>query len=177
MVGALVLHAALIVGMGVLFVTTYTFPVMAIGGTLGPTFWPRTMALLGIGLTLVSAAQTLRAGRRTASNAETPETILAGGESDRVSGAHEPPLAMRRFWVAVAVFAMFIPALGVTGFAPAATLLAGFYVWFVGLRSRVGIAATALAVGLGFAMLFGQLLQVSLPRGLGIFRALSYTLY
>ncbi len=174
MVGALVLHAALVVGMGVLFVTTYTFPVMAIGGTLGPTFWPRTMAVLGIGLTLVSAVQTLRGGHRMPSS---PESIVAGGKSDRMSGAHELPLAMRRFWVAVAVFAIFIPVLGVTGFAPAATLLAGFYVWFVGLRSRFGVAATALGVGLGFAMLFGQLLQVSLPRGLGIFRALSYTLY
>ncbi len=174
MIGALVLHGLLIVGMGILYVTTYSFPSLAIGGKLGPGFWPRSVALLGIGLTLVSASQTIRGRRRMRSG---PDAAGPAGDSEPAEGPAERPLAMGRFWLAVAIFAAFGGVLGLVGFVVAATALAGTTIWLIGLKSKIWSAAAPLLIGLGFAMLFGRVLQVALPRGIGIFRELSYYLY
>ncbi|HLR51833.1 MAG TPA: tripartite tricarboxylate transporter TctB family protein [Candidatus Avamphibacillus sp.] len=73
--------------------------------------------------------------------------------------------------------ALFIILLQVIGFLCASLLLTLGMLLILGERKKIRIALLTLFVPTGFTVLFGVLLSIPLPRGTGIFMAISRLFY
>lgn len=130
----------------------------------GPAFFPR--AILGA-LIAVSALQILHAARRHGAAAPDPAAGVAPGRPD-----------LGGFAIALALAAGYVVAMQHVGFLPATLAFqSALFVLVFGMRSVRGVVLLpALLTGLYF-VIFLRLLELPLPQGQGVFRALSRAIY
>jgi hypothetical protein len=153
----LVVHGVVFLIMLMLYFETKSFPDMNIGGSLGPEWWPQVILTLGMLLTVLSASF---AARKKAG----PGTIVDREEIVSLT-------------ISVAIFVVFLVANGVLGFVGGSPILVAGFIWQLGGRKIATIIGASVGCSIGFALLFGRLMEVSLPRGMGAIRSLSYLLY
>ena len=165
---AAVPYAAVFAAALYLYHATDAFAAMGREGQLSPAFWPR--AVLGL-LMLVCAWEVARAAwfsrdARAASVAPSPGEEAPG----------EPPRRPLRLAAGIALTAAYVPAMEALGFFIATALyLAAFMV--VGRYRRPFVVAIASIGGsLAFVFVFMKVVYVSLPLGMGPFRAFSASL-
>jgi putative tricarboxylic transport membrane protein len=156
----LAVHAILLLGMGVLYRETSTFPDMNIGGNLGPRWWPQLVLSLAMVMTLASAGFVLKKGLGT-----------QGG------GTRVQPAELRSLGVSVAIFVVFLLAIQVVGFLGAVPIFMLGFMLQLGARSWPSLVLVPLLSGPIFALVFGRLMEVPLPRGMGLARIASFYLY
>jgi len=150
------------------------------GGRLGPAFWPRLVLACLAGTCLVRVAGSLR-GRSTTATAGPGEAVSdATGvlrDATVAVGSAPAPIARARLGAAMTLILLYVAAAPVTGF-PLATLgfVAGF-MWVSGARSAPGIAAAAVLGTVGLIYLFVKAVYLPLPKGDGVFEAVTLALY
>lgn len=160
MIEELIMHAVLFLAMVILFQETWTFPRLNIGGQLGAAWWPQLLLGLGMVMTLASAAAVVR------------KNLGGAGGKGKVS-----LFEVRSLAVSTAIFAAFLLVVNVIGFLGAVPLLVIGFMYQLGARKlSVLIIAPLLASPL-FAVIFGRLMEVPLPRGMGLIRLLSFYFY
>jgi len=153
----LFVHGVVFLIMLVLYYETKSFPDMNIGGSLGAEWWPQTILTLGMLLTVLSAGFAARKENKPGTIVDMEEVISLG--------------------ISAAIFVVFLVANEMLGFVGATPILMAGFIWQLGGRKVSTLVGASVACSLGFAVLFGRLMEVPLPRGMGAIRSLSYMLY
>ena len=165
---AAVPYAAVLAAALYLYHATGAFAAMGREGQLSPAFWPR--AVLGL-LMLVCTWEIARAAWFPRAARVAP----AGAALDE-EAAGEPPRQPLRLAAGIALTAAYVPAMEALGFFIATAIyLAAFMI--VGRYRRPFVVAIASVGGsLAFVFVFMKVVYVSLPLGMGPFRAFSAAL-
>jgi putative tricarboxylic transport membrane protein len=145
-----------------LFIGTRGLDDVARGEQLGPGFWPR-LVLAGL---IVACVAKLIENRRRIAPADPARPAAGLVEVRRTTLA-----------VAVALIVLYVVLTPWLGF-PLVT--AGFIAAFMvlaGARSPLGIGLTAVVGTVGLLYLFVKLVYLPLPKGDGVFEALTLALY
>ncbi|MDX9860815.1 MAG: tripartite tricarboxylate transporter TctB family protein [Rhodospirillales bacterium] len=160
MIQELVFHAVLLVFMAVLFWESRSFPEMNIGGQLGAAWWPQLTLGLGMVLTVASAAFVVRKSIRDAGGAASVK--LKELKSLGISGG---------------IFCAFLLVMEVVGFMGAMPVLMFGFMYQLGARKPSMLVLVPILSSPLFAFIFGRFMEVSLPRGIGWIRILSFYVY
>lgn len=80
-------------------------------------------------------------------------------------------------WIILGALAIYIFMLSITGFIITTAILFAFLSWTFGMRSKVKILVSTLVSNVLFIILFAHLLNIPIPRGVGIFETISFFLY
>jgi hypothetical protein len=161
MIGEMVVHGAVFIVMAFLFYTSFSFPALNIGGNLGAGWWPRLVVGLGMFFTALS---TFFAVRKYQKAGDAKKTKI-----------NKKELASLGCSAGIIVLALLlIQIIGFLGAAP--IILFGFMFQLGGRKIRSLILFPILAT-LVFTFMFGRFMEVSLPRGLGIMRVLSFYIF
>jgi putative tricarboxylic transport membrane protein len=149
-----------VAGVGVaagLWLLSYGFTDVARAGQLGPGFWPRVVL---VGLGLACAMQALMAWHRGATLAAAPGATAAG-----------------RLALAIAALLLYVLATPILGFLLTTVVFIAAFMRLAGARSPIAIAATAALGTLSLVYLFVRVVYLALPKGTGLFEALTIALY
>ena len=144
-------------------------------GRLGPAFWPRLVLACLAATCLVRLDR--GAPRPLDHGGPGPRHDRRGARRDRRGGNAPGPISRARLGAAMALILLYVLAAPVTGF-PLATV--GFvvgFMWVSGARSAAGIAAGALLGTVGLLYLFVKVVYLPLPKGDGLFEAVTLALY
>jgi hypothetical protein len=161
MIGELIVHGVVFIVMAFLFYTSFSFPVLNIGGKLGAGWWPRLVLGLGMIFTILSAFLAARKYQK------------AGDvKKSKINKKEAVSLCCSAGIIVLAL--LLIRVIGFLGVAP--IILFGFMFQLGGKKVRSLIFFPILAA-LIFAFVFGRFMEVSLPRGLGIMRILSFYIF
>jgi hypothetical protein len=163
MIGELAAHGIVFVVMAFLFFTSYSFPVLNIGGNLGAGWWPRLVLGFGMICTVLSVVL----ARKKYMNTEEKQ-----GKKSELSKKEVVSLGISSGIIILPL--LLIRHIGFLGAVP--LLLFGF-MFQLGGRKPISLVLFPLLATTVFVFLFGRFMEVSLPRGLGIMRALSFYLY
>lgn len=162
MIRELVVHGILFGLMLFLYITTFSFQTVNIGGKLGPGWWPRFVLTLGMIFTLVSVWSAVKKGRKN-------------------SKAFEKTKLHRHEMISLAISAGICLAalllVGIIGYLGAIPIVVLGFMLQLGAKKPLSIALVTILSTLFFIVIFGRVMQVSLPRGMGIFRSISFFLY
>ena len=162
MIGEIIIHGIIFVLMMFLFFTSYSFPILNIGGNLGAGWWPRLILGFGMICTVLSVFFTIK--KANSKKNDSKKNVLTKNEA--VS------LGISAFIIVAAL--LLIQIIGFIGIAP--ILIFGF-IFQLGGRKPLSLVLVPIISMLFFALVFGRFMEVSLPRGMGIMRAISFYIY
>ena len=172
-------YAALFVGAAYLFHDAGTFAAAARPGQLGPDFWPRAVLVL---LMIVCAYEVVRrvvfardaAPGATLAHEAVAEAAVAHGAMEGATVTQEAEARYPwRLAIGIGLAIAYVLALDVLGFFVTTALFLGFFM-VAGRYYRTRVVALASIVGsLVFVFVFMKIVYVSLPLGVGPFRAFS----
>lgn len=86
-------------------------------------------------------------------------------------------LSRNRHWIILSILALYTLLLPYTGFIISTTVLIGFLFSLLGIRKKGVIILLSLASNAFFIVLFAIGLNITLPRGIGIFETFSFIFY
>lgn len=140
-----------------LFITTYSFPILDIGGSFGAADWPRVILIIGMILTLISMYKIVVLKKYISSSFTKIQLI--------------------RFAIASMIMIIYVVLVKPLGFIVTTPFMVAAYIYQMGIRKPLHILFFSLFISFVFVFLFGRLLQVNLPRGTGLIRVFSFYLY
>lgn len=138
--------------------------------TLGPAAWPAIvltiMLIMGIALLIQSYRQ------RKLSR----EEVLT--EEEKLEQEFQAEIAYpRRHWVVLGIIILYLSVMSSAGFIVATLLFIFFGSYVLGLKKWVYASLTSVISTTAIVFLFGKLLAVPFPRGVGLLRELSFLFY
>jgi hypothetical protein len=161
MIEQILVHGIVFAVMLFLYITAFSFPALNIGGNLGAAWWPQLVLGCGMILTVLSAffnVKKLRAGN--------------GKNKTKVSKKEIGSLAF-----SFAILAVTLLLINIVGFIGSIPILVLGFMFQLGCRKPLSLVLASVIITLVFALLFGRVMAVSLPRGMGIMRVLSFYIY
>ncbi|MET3506898.1 tripartite tricarboxylate transporter TctB family protein [Halalkalibacter oceani] len=169
--GNLVLSIATIIFSVFFFIYTLQIPASS-STSIGPEFWPRivliSLAIMGIVLLIKS----LRQMKRPSVVAENISEAEKVEEEFEVEEVHKS-----RYLIIIVALFLYILSLSFIGFVPTTPFMLIGIALIIGMRKWYSMALTGVLGTACFIYLFANTLNIPLPRGVGIFRELSYFLY
>ncbi len=157
--GEIIFHILIMFGMGVFYKESFDVNLARITDPIGPVGFPRLIIIFSFILLAISLFKTIRKYSKEKHIAKTPV------EFNKV------------FLGILVLIALFIQFVGYLGFILSILLLLCATYYILGQRK---IPKTLLMSFIGtsfFVILFGKILSVPLPRGVGILKILSYLIY
>lgn len=142
----------------VFYYQTLHFPKTRISD-VGPEYWPQL--LLG-GLIILSVALLV--------------DIYSRRQALAACVAEKSPYP-RRFWYTLVLTVAYTLVMPYLGFAVSTLLFSLVIMWVLGVRAPKDLLLTAVGATLLFVVLFPRIMEVPMPRGIGIFRAISLFFY
>lgn len=141
-----------------LFYDTFSIEVSE-SSEIGPTLWPRILlvSLFVFGISLLI------------------QSIRRLKEESGKDGEHQVDL--RKFWSFLIVIILYLPALVYLGFIIATPICILVLTIIAGMRRPVLLVLTPLIGTAVVTFIFPVLLQISMPRGVGMMREISYLFY
>lgn len=161
MLGELVAHGVIFLLMLFLYVTSMSFPILNIGGKLGAAWWPQVVLGTGMVLILLSVFFIVRKNQKGLS-----------GKSKKITKKE-----MVGLLTSTAIFVFALLMLRSIGFLFVCPIIVFGFMYQLGARKPLGLILVPIISALVFTVLFGHFMEVSLPRGMGLFRSLTYYLY
>ena len=128
------------------------------GDPIGPAGFPVLIAGLGLALLCIIAFQSFRNRKGT-------------------EGGKKGTGLSRAAILTTVLLALFVPALDILGFIVSSFVLLSAMVFIFGCGSIQKSLLIGFLGSAGAVLLFGRILHVALPRGLALFRVLSYHIY
>ena len=160
MIEQIVVHGVIFFGMLFLYITSLSLPAGTID-PLGSAWWPQVVLTIGMVLTALSGFFSVR------------KQIVTGKKSEVKIKKKEVVSIAFSSAIMVATL-LLIPRLGFILTMP--IFIAGF-MFQLGCRKPLSFVLVPVIGSLTFTILFGRFMAVSLPRGEGILRFLSFYLY
>ncbi|WP_096190378.1 tripartite tricarboxylate transporter TctB family protein [Evansella halocellulosilytica] len=151
--------------------------------TVGPAGWPIIilvfMLSMGI-LLLINTILKLKKNNGTDEDEQRNEYTVEGAqdavESPVQLSTDNPHIKYRHFYILISI-AVYILLLPVIGFIIMTPILFFFLGWLLGIGSIIKVAVITIASNLLIFTVFIYLLNIPFPRGVGIFRSLSFFIY
>lgn len=143
---------------GILFYDTFSIEAVE-SDVIGPTTWPRLLLaflfVFGVILFFQSIYQLKKASKDTS----------------------EVQIDLVKFWSSLIIIILYIPTLIYLGFMIATPLCIVLLSLIAGMRKILPLILTPLIGTAIVTLIFPILLQISLPRGVGVMREISYLFY
>jgi hypothetical protein len=139
------------------FFHTYTFQESLGYQETGPGFWPR---LILVGMVIITAIILARAFM----------------EAKR-KGKSAPPRSNKAFILMIGLLMVYILAIHVIGFLPASLLMLIGFIRLLGEQNKLVILGASFGLVAAIYLIFAKIMVSPLPRGVSVFKELSYFLY
>ena len=140
------------------FIHTYSFQESLGYQETGPGFWPR---LILAGMMIITAIILVRAV------IETKKDGLAAGS----------PRSSKAFILMIGLLVLYIVAIHVIGFLPASFLMLISFIRLLGEKNKPVILGASFGLVAAIYIIFAKIMVSPLPRGVSVFKQLSYFLY
>jgi uncharacterized protein YqhQ len=141
---------------------------------IGPAGWPAIiltfMLIMGV-LQIVKSvreAKVVRSNGEKDTNSDEDLPEVEGKENEKVKGSH---------WYVLAAIGLYVLLLPILGFLVVTPILFLFLAWLFGMRKKTHLIITTLTSYILFIALFIYVLGIPFPRGIGIFRTISFWFY
>jgi hypothetical protein len=161
MIEQIIVHGIVFTVMLFLYITSFSFPILNIGGKLGAAWWPQLVLGFGMILTIISAFGGIK-------------KIRATDEKAKVK-INKKEITSLAFSSAILVISLLL--INIIGFLGSIPLLVLGFTFQLGCRKPLRLILVPVISTIVFTFLFGRIMAVSLPRGLGIMRTLSFYIY
>jgi len=137
---------------------------------IGPNVWPNIVLTFTLMLGVLQLIKTINEYRKNDRNTEQDS-------NKEGSKKNEDIFFRNKHWIILGTLALYIFLLPYTGFLISTIILVCFFFWLFGMRKKLGIILLSLASDAFFIVLFAHILNITLPRGIGIFETLSFIFY
>lgn len=154
--GEIVAGCVVFFGSLALYIVATRFPELGGYESLGPDFWPRWVlgGLVVLGLLLVGQGL---------------ERKRTGADVHLWKDTKNP----RRLLTGIALLLGYLALINVLGFTLATLLFLVLLIYVLGGRHVTALAVAPVVVTAAILLIFGRILFVPLPRGIGVFRDIS----
>ena len=156
--GEVVFHVLLLVVMGIFFKESFAITTGRSADPIGPVGFPQGVLVIIVVLLLISLFKTIRK--------------MKSGE-DRNTTLH---LNFPYFGLLISIV-VFILLNDLISFTLASVVFCFALFFLLGQKGYLKMTINSIMVAIVFTLVFGNLLTVPLPRGMGVIRELSYLLY
>ncbi len=163
---------AILLVAGFFLVVSQQFAGMATtAGDPGPAFWPRTILLVIVGVGFINLWLIYNRSKNSdeSTTAETERSVSELG-LDTFSNTTEN---QRQYFAAVVLSIGYIAVLQPIGFLVSTPFYLFALSWVLGYKSPVKLTAFSLGVALVMFLAFGNVFNIALPYGDGVFRQIS----
>jgi len=160
--GEIIFHIGILGALGLLFKETLKISIARATDAVGPAGFPKGIILLAVVLTVFSLYRAFKAYLVLKNNRE----VSLGIEELNI-----------KFLGVLGSVIVFIFLNSVLGFFLSSLILVASIMYLLGNRERVKILIVTLSAAILFTIIFGRVLSVPLPRGMGIIRNISYLIY
>ncbi|MCL2374350.1 MAG: tripartite tricarboxylate transporter TctB family protein [Treponema sp.] len=160
MIEQIIVHAVIFFGMLFLYVTSLSLPATTID-PLGSAWWPQIVLTLGMALTAISGFLSVK-------------KQLASGKKAEVKITKKEAISIG---ISSGVLILTLLLIGRLGFVLTIPILISGFMFQLGCRKPLSFILASVIGSFAFAIVFGRFMEVSLPRGEGILRFLSFYLY
>ena len=161
--GEIIFHIVLLVLLGFFYNDTLSIDTTRVTDVVGAAGFPKVIIVLAFILTVISLYSAFRKYNEHSA-------------SEKPKQWHIEELNIQ-FLGVIATIIAFIFASDVIGYFLDSIVLVVVLMVLLGQRKPVKIATVSLSVAFGFTMVFGKLLHVPLPRGMGFIQDFSFLLY
>lgn len=165
-----ILPAAAIVIAGIFYLLSGQIPASRSTISVGPTFWPKTIVVFMIILSMVMIARTVIGKKREAAAEGTVEKNSQ--EAPEVKEVYPQNL-----WISFLLLMAYAYLMNVIGFVLATLLYLAISAWIMGTRRIAVLVPVVLVLTAALVWLFPKVLLVPLPRGIGFFRNITLLFY
>ncbi|PWI32677.1 hypothetical protein DI392_14810 [Vibrio albus] len=161
--GEIIFHIFLLAVMGLFFNESMDINTARMTDPIGPAGFPQAVIILAVLLLIPSLYKAFKAYKVS----QTEKT----GEKERIKELDPGFLAI------LAVIVVFVMAIGYVGFWFGTAIIIPSVMYILNERKPVKMALTTVIGAIAFTVVFGNVLSIPLPRGIGIFESVSYLLY
>lgn len=159
--GEIIFHVVIMVITAIFYQQSYQINMKRMVDSIGPAGFPRAILILAFVLTVISLFFTIKKYKEKAA----VEKRKKLKEFDTVFG------------ILIVSIILFVLLVNYTGFFTASLVLVTIIMYILGQKSLKKLFIMAPIIALSYALLFGRLLHVPLPRGSGVFKMISYLFY
>jgi hypothetical protein len=139
------------------FFHTYSFQESLGYQETGPGFWPRLILAAMMIITAIILVRALIEAKK--------------------SGHTAPPRSNKAFMLMIGLLIAYILAIHVIGFLPASLLMLIGFIRLLGEKNKLVILGASFGLVAAIYLIFAKIMVSPLPRGVSVFKALSYFLY
>lgn len=161
--GEIIFHVFLLVLMGVFFNESMDINTARMTDPIGPAGFPQVVVILTVLLLVPSLYKAVKAYKAS--------LAVNSGEKEKIKELDPGFLAI------LAVIVVFVLVINFVGFWFGAALIVSSVMFILNERKPVKMALTTVISAIAFTFVFGNILSIPLPRGIGIFESVSYLLY
>lgn len=141
---------------------------------VGPAEWPIMILSFMMAMGILLLITSIRDHKKGIS--ENGEAVELSGD-DLIGDRRNPNIVKGGHWYILLAIAIYILLLPIIGFLFVTPVLFLFLAWLLGLKKkRILILVTVIAMST-FVLLFIYALNIPFPRGIGIFRSISFLVY
>lgn len=152
----LIVHIIILAISAIMLIFTFQFEGLNISTGGGPAFWPQILLSLIIILELLVIAFTYKKYKK--------------GELKKEKG--EGTIYPQNLYMSIASLTLYIILMKYIGFLISSTIFMIFMMYILKVKLKTNIIVSLLS-GYVITFVFGNLLMVPLPRGMGVFRAIG----
>ena len=156
--GEIIFHVILIIIMGLFFKESLAITTGRSADPIGPAGFPQAILVIILVLLLVSLFKAI-------------------GKVKAAEQKASPLNLNMAYFGLLAGIVVFILLNDLISFTLASTIFCFILFWLLGQKKVIKMTINSIIIAVVFTLVFGQILTVPLPRGIGVIKELSYFLY
>jgi hypothetical protein len=173
---AIVPHTLMLAVSGLLYLAAMRIEVGALSGRIGPDAWPKFIIGAMAALCVYEIAKRLLVGTSFTATGLIQGLNRPPDDANRELAAREPERHNRKLAAGIGLVSAFVLGVAYVGFFVGTVLFLALFSWVGGYRRPVTVAVVSLIGALALLVIFMRVAYVSLPLGVGPFKALSLVL-
>ncbi len=158
--GEIITSAIIFVGSLFLYLETLKFEGHEVYAKLGPSYWPKFLLILLMGLSVMVAIDAFRQRRKE------------GGVKEEIQ-----PLRKGKFLMAMGFIVAYFILINIFGFILLTPFFLVAFMYLLGVRKKVWMVIISIGITFIIIYVFTKAMYVPLPRGKGIFLNFSHLFY
>lgn len=173
---AVVPHTLMLAVSGLLYFAAMRIESGALSGRIGPDGWPKFVIGVMAALCVYEIAKRLLVGTSFTATGLTQGLNRPPDDANRELAGREPKRHNGKLAAGIGLVAAFVLGVAYVGFFVGTALFLALFSWIGGYRRPVPVMSAAIVGALALLVIFMRVAYVSLPLGVGPFKALSLAL-